>query len=117
MAAATVAASAAPSSSSSLGRSAGERDEHRRRRERQLSGQHGSLGRRFKDAEAAEAGSETDSIESIYKQLSAPRKVSDSSFRLFTIIICGLSRHLLTSDLNSLQSSSIHFSMYWYVLH
>ena len=75
MAAATAAAapSAAPSSSSSS---------LRRRRERQLSGQHGSL-RRYKEAGVAGdgAGSETDSIESIYKQLSAPRKVRDSSFR------------------------------------
>ena len=76
MAAATAAAatSAAPSSSSSS---------LRRRRERQLSGQHGSLRRYEEAAEVAGdgAGSETDSIESIYKQLSAPRKVRDSSFR------------------------------------
>ena len=75
MAAATAVAanSAAPSSSSS--QHEGDRqihEEQRRRRERQLSGQHGSL-RRYK---GDEAGSETDSIESIYKQLSAPRKVS-----------------------------------------
>ena len=78
---AVAANSAAPSSSSS--QHGGDRqihDEHRRRRERQLSGQHGGL-RGYKGADGAggdEAGSETDSIESIYKQLSAPRKVSFS---------------------------------------
>ena len=105
MAAATavVATSAAPSSSSS--QHGGERDEHRRRRERQLSGQHGSL-RRYKDAEGAGgiapgdgAGSETDSIESIYKQLSAPRKVSDFSFRLFIFHVLGFLSHAFTYKL------------------